>query len=1487
MKALHTLQRSLPFCLAIALLAALFGIGVAAPSPSGPNRPALSLPALTAKAAALHLADFEQDDSVAGAGDGFSRPHLQANAASTDPVQLQPYSGSEVVHITNAAGQTVRAPQSATDTSIAPNQPLTFTVTVNNVDPTTGQPAAATQATAVYIQIKDPDSAYQDINLSGSPREHKVFTKDYVDYSNNPTDDGSATFQLYNGQITTGSNIFLSEPLQTFMGDKIGTVKEIDRGAVGDQDATSYLTVGHVNAADQGTQNPVVVTDGTDVHNLPGIDTSASLNNRGGYGANSVETKFHATGQEYECQYLNAHDNGVSTAANPSGYTGGADAADSDYGVPYYLAGYDDQFAASSHPSRTEWLKLNPVAGNANQYSATWVSPTSPSDFYMDVIIYDNQNNWRIFDNVWGFSTLPFSTAHDILLVNDNALGQKFGASAPLRGGPVNLRPVFYGAESYFTDINTSLLPNAVETWLQAVGRTPTVNGAKFSDKYGTDQIPIELIQGLGFNYDFNKEGFFFSNTLGGSIYNFGGYPFVYNALGYFSYDDYISDREFVPPVPNINNPAVAATGSTTVTEPRSQAYSLWRILSRGRVPTSVYQAYEPQFLTQPAVNDPLTGFKAPAADGTSANAPMVVNATRCILWMSPFTGDQPLNVAGSLADSTVQSDLTAFVNAGGRLLVSGQEVASSLTFDGLVSNPFVANVLNATLKTTGSENTFTSQTLTGVSGLGHQLSFDSLINWQDPTLYDSPYSDFFEFTPIDRFTVTVPFAYKSPADTSPIYLGNNYAEVKGSEPQWRTDAALTQLGPVTTIIGNNSTIQGRINSVNAINGATADFSNGEGSALIYKSNYASAVGSGFGSRVVYASFGLEGVGSQFYRKHAGNQDFFYPRNTRRDIMHNAVSYLRTGTFVGRVFQGSGSQVGVAGATVYLLPFRGVSNNIVGGTVSLPGGRQTYSATTSDGTVKDVNGNTLPVGGYEINGVEPGMYQAFVYKTGFSHDQSPVKNVGSTQFNFSVYGDTTATVNLNIVPLPPSSISGKVTLNSSTGPGVPNATVTFSTSDTPPIVVTATTDANGNYTASVPAGAVYTGVATSTNPQGKSLPVTNIIPPATGVNFVITVNPGTITGRVTDGTNGIVGATVSFTPQGSTTATATATTGAGGVYTSPGLSDGVTYTITAGKTGFVATNSATATVHAGTQVNASNDIVLHAAVNVTLSGHVRDSASLAGIPNATVTIRDLNGNTVASPTTDSNGFYTVVIQQGTYTLTPSASGYQAATPVQVTLTVNATQDFTLTLAPAKFTFPGGHYNLISLPYDDPVATAFTDVFGPQRTQANPSGNRSLAAIYQDVVNGQVFQNYVFEPQAPADGIHIGRGYFVYLINDVTLRNIPGTPPSGATVTVPLQGGTGLDGWNMIGVPSTTPISVSRIQVQFPNGGLVSLADAVNINHAIGVASVNNVNAVLFGLNPLTNSYTPIPLSGQMQPYHGYWIRARLSGLSILIPTGGG
>jgi hypothetical protein len=241
----------------------------------------------------------------------------------------------------------------------------------------------------------------------------------------------------------------------------------------------------------------------------------------------------------------------------------GADPSDSrvnSYADPQYIASSSDFFAFSgaTSPPEAGWLPLqlesrDPVTG-VSTYSATWRTDVFPTDYVVDVIVYDNAVNpfstgpadaavnWKIYDNVWGFTTQPFLPNNNLLFVSDYSSGQKFFGSRFGATTLVNVAHTFWGSESWMTDIDVSLLPGAY------------VNG-----------------------------------TTTGSLID------VRNTLGVNSYFDGLDfDGTTVDGFP------LAPT----------QRYDMWRILCRGPVPDSVLQQYAPHVEQQPA--DIVNGESAP-----------------------------------------------------------------------------------------------------------------------------------------------------------------------------------------------------------------------------------------------------------------------------------------------------------------------------------------------------------------------------------------------------------------------------------------------------------------------------------------------------------------------------------------------------------------------------------------------------------------------------------------------------------------------------------------------------------------------------------------------------------------------------------------------------------------------------------------------------------------------------------------------------------
>ncbi|CEK16366.1 periplasmic component of the Tol biopolymer transport system [Chthonomonas calidirosea] len=226
-----------------------------------------------------------------------------------------------------------------------------------------------------------------------------------------------------------------------------------------------------------------------------------------------------------------------------------------------YTPGVDDldAFSGAAHPPDRFWLQLyddgpttqggheppGEVAGDG-VYTADWTTPVNfPSDWVIDVIIYNNavdpfnpqkRSDWRIYDNVWGFTTQPFQALHNVLYVDDYDSGQKFFSN---RFGSGNFQASnttgFNGipTESYMTEFTPALFPDTYQA--------------------GTGQ-PSPLLD--------------FMNTLGPQSYGANVGDGAY-------YDPLDDDGSGVPP---------------------TQSYDIWRIQCRGPIPQSVLNAYLPYY---------------------------------------------------------------------------------------------------------------------------------------------------------------------------------------------------------------------------------------------------------------------------------------------------------------------------------------------------------------------------------------------------------------------------------------------------------------------------------------------------------------------------------------------------------------------------------------------------------------------------------------------------------------------------------------------------------------------------------------------------------------------------------------------------------------------------------------------------------------------------------------------------------------------------
>ena len=260
---------------------------------------------------------------------------------------------------------------------------------------------------------------------------------------------------------------------------------------------------------------------------------------------------------------------------------------------------------------------------------------------------------------------------------------------------------------------------------------------------------------------------------------------------------------------------------------------------------------------------------------------------------------------------------------------------------------------------------------------------------------------------------------------------------------------------------------------------------------------------------------------------------------------------------------------------------------------------------------------------------------------------------GSNACYSGSYNDRDDLAFMTATTTPPStySISGSVSGDVANG-----VTMTLSGAGTG----TTTTNSSGTYSFSGLANGTYTVTPNLSgytfSPASQSVTINGAN--KTGINFTATAIPPStynISGTITSGGSGLSGVTV-------TAGSASATTSGSGAYTLSGLVNG-TYTVTPNLSGYTfspASQSVTINGANKTGINFTATAIPPSTYNI--SGTITSGGS--GLSGVTVTAGS------ASATTSGSGAYTLSgLVNGTYTVTPSLSGY-TFTPASASETVN-------------------------------------------------------------------------------------------------------------------------------------------------------------------------------------------------------------------------
>ena len=390
------------------------------------------------------------------------------------------------------------------------------------------------------------------------------------------------------------------------------------------------------------------------------------------------------------------------------------------------------------------------------------------------------------------------------------------------------------------------------------------------------------------------------------------------------------------------------------------------------------------------------------------------------------------------------------------------------------------------------------------------------------------------------------------------------------------------------------------------------------------------------------------------------------------------------------------------------------NNPVAGLSVSLSGGKTGATTTDSGGNFLFTD---LPRGG--------------------NYTVTPARLVGYT-YNPAArnFGNLTSDAVTSIVAVPTNyKIAGRVT---SAGAGVAGATVTL----TGTRLATATTDAAGAYSFSVPVYGDFTVTASKTHYTfaAPSLSFQGVTSDRTA-DFAATLNRHRLSGSVRRA-NGAAMAGVTVTLSGGQAATAT--TDQNGAYAFANLPAGAAYTVTPSKAGYDFGPAAKSFAELGADQTADFTVT---PANVPVAGRVASGG--AGVAGVTVT---LSGSKTGTATTDSSGNYAFSVQsEGGYTVTPSKKHYKFA-PQSLSFnnpTSAQTANFEATLNRHSISGRVTNQNNAGLPgvtvalSGAQAATATTDAQGNYSFANLPAGGNYAVAASK--------ANYSFGPASVAVG----------------------------------------------------------------------------------------------------------------------------------------